>query len=226
MKKIIILFISLIFSISIILFSKEYLRRDGLLKFHDWKSVDNLMIVAHPDDETLWGSEELLNNKYLVVCITCGKNKKRLKEIENALKISDDKLIILDKPDKVKGKRSDWKKYKKQIETELNYIISKKDWNKIVTHNPNGEYGHNHHKMTSNIVTKLCIKNHINNLKYFGKYYSKKRIDENKGSRELPNNIYENKMKMIDVYKSQKFVKDYFGQMFKYENLVDSKDWK
>ena len=226
MKKVIIFFILTLFSFCLVLFSKIYLRKNGLFRFHDWNSVESLMIVAHPDDETLWGSEELLKNKYLVVCITCGTNKKREKEIEAALKISKDRLIVLDKPDKVRGKRSDWKHYKKQIEYELKYVIKKKKWNTIVTHNPEGEYGHIHHKITSNIVTKVYNKEKNGKLKYFGKYYSKKRINENKFAREIPEDIYDMKIEMIDSYKSQAFIKNRFNQMYKYENLINAEDWK
>ena len=226
MKKVIIFFILTLFSFYLVLFSKIYLRKNGLFRFHDWNSVESLMIVAHPDDETLWGSEELLKNKYLVVCITCGTNKKREKEIEAALKISKDRLIVLDKPDKVRGKRSDWKHYKKQIEYELKYVIKKKKWNTIVTHNPEGEYGHIHHKITNNIVTKVYNKEKNGKLKYFGKYYSKKRINENKFAREIPEDIYDMKIEMIDSYKSQAFIKNRFNQMYKYENLINAEDWK
>lgn len=226
MKKVIIFFILTLFSFCLVLFSKIYLRKNGLFRFHDWNNVESLMIVAHPDDETLWGSEELLKNKYLVVCITCGTNKKREKEIEAALKISKDRLIVLDKPDKVRGKRSDWKHYKKQIEYELKYVIKKKKWNTIVTHNPEGEYGHIHHKITSNIVTKVYNKEKIGKLKYFGKYYSKKRINQNKFAREIPEDIYDMKIEMIDSYKSQAFIKNRFNQMYKYENLINAEDWK
>ena len=226
MKKVIIFFILTLFSFYLVLFSKIYLRKNGLFRFHDWNSVESLMIVAHPDDETLWGSEELLKNKYLVICITCGTNKKREKEIEAALKISKDRLIVLDKPDKVRGKRSDWKHYKKQIEYELKYVIKKKKWNTIVTHNPEGEYGHIHHKITNNIVTKVYNKEPIGKLKYFGKYFSKKRINQNKNAREIPEDIYDMKIEMIDSYKSQAFIKNRFNQMYKYENLINAEDWK
>ena len=226
MKKVIIFFILTLFSFCLVLFSKIYLRKNGLFRFHDWNNVERLMIVAHPDDETLWGSEELLKNKYLVVCITCGTNKKREKEIEAALKISKDRLIVLNKPDKVRGKRSDWKHYKKQIKYELKYVIKKKKWNTIVTHNPEGEYGHIHHKITSNIVTKVYNKEKIGKLKYFGKYYSKKRINQNKFAREIPEDIYDMKIEMIDSYKSQAFIKNRFNQMYKYENLINAEDWK
>lgn len=226
MKKVIIFFILTLFSFYLVLFSKIYLRKNGLFRFHDWNSVESLMIVAHPDDETLWGSEELLKNKYLVVCITCGTNKKREKEIEAALKISKDRLIVLDKPDKVRGKRSDWKHYKKQIKYELKYVIKKKKWNTIVTHNPEGEYGHIHHKITNNIVTKVYNKEKNGKLKYFGKYYSKKRINQNIKAREIPEDIYDMKIEMIDSYKSQAFIKNRFNQMYKYENLINAEDWK
>ena len=226
MKKVIIFFILTLFSFLLVLFSKIYLRKNGLFRFHDWNNVESLMIVAHPDDETLWGSEELLKNKYLVICITCGTNKKREKEIEAALKISKDRLIVLDKPDKVRGKRSDWKHYKKQIEYELKYVIKKKKWNTIVTHNPEGEYGHIHHKITNNIVTKVYNKEKNGKLKYFGKYFSKKRINQNKNAREIPEDIYDMKIEMIDSYKSQAFIKNRFNQMYKYENLINAEDWK
>ena len=226
MKKVIIFFILTLFSFCLVLFSKIYLSKNGFFRFPACTRVESLLIVAHPDDETLWGSEELIKNKYLVVCITCGTNKKREKEIEAALKISKDRLIVLDKPDKVRGKRSDWKHYKKQIEYELKYVIKKKKWNTIVTHNPEGEYGHIHHKITSNIVTKVYNKEKIGKLKYYGKYYSKKRINQNKFAREIPEDIYDMKIEMIDSYKSQAFIKNRFNQMYKYENLINAEDWK
>ena len=34
----------------------------------DYKESQKLMIVAHPDDETIWGGSHLLEGNYLVVC--------------------------------------------------------------------------------------------------------------------------------------------------------------
>lgn len=36
--------------------------------------------------------------------------------------------------------------------------IDSKDWDKIVTHNPDGEYGHIHHKKVSKYVTMILKK--------------------------------------------------------------------
>lgn len=44
------------------------------------KEPESLMIVAHPDDETIWGGSHLINGNYTVLCITNGNNKKRIYE--------------------------------------------------------------------------------------------------------------------------------------------------
>lgn len=42
---------------------------------------ESLMIVAHPDDETIWGGSHLINGNYTVLCITNGNNKKKKKRV-------------------------------------------------------------------------------------------------------------------------------------------------
>ena len=42
--------------------------------------TNKLMIVAHPDDETIWGGGHLLEGGYFVVCITNGENEIRKEE--------------------------------------------------------------------------------------------------------------------------------------------------
>ena len=102
--------------------------------------------------------------------------------------------------------------------------MHKKEWNDIVTHNKQGEYGHIHHKMTNKIVTSIYDNNPVGKLKYFGKYYSKKKIKNKTDNNGLLDEyIYHKKLEMIDVYKSQKFIKKAFNQMFKYEDITDYK---
>ena len=119
------------------------------------KEPESLMIVAHPDDETIWGGSHLINGNYTVLCITNGNNKKRKKEFMNVMKKTHSKGIILSFPDKTKGKRDNWKSCKKDIQRAIQKEIDSKDWDKIVTHNPDGEYGHNHHKKVSKYVTMI-----------------------------------------------------------------------
>lgn len=182
--------------------------------------INKLMIVAHPDDETIWGGYHLLKDDYLVVCITCGNNKIRVNEINKALKYSNDKLIMLNFPDKILGKRSNWKNDEEEIKKDIKKILEYKNWDVVVTHNPDGEYGHIHHKMTSKIVTNLYDKD---NLYYFGKYYKKNDIKNISGKNKLNNKELKNKRKMLDVYKSQGFIDDKFGHMYPYENWTKAK---
>ena len=113
------------------------------------------MVVAHPDDETLWGGAHLNDDSYLIVCITCGKNRIRYHEIKSVSKMSNNRFIGLFYPDKTLFVRDDWKNYEKSISSDIRKIIMMKDWNTIATHNKNGEYGHEQHKMTHRIVTDI-----------------------------------------------------------------------
>ena len=85
----------------------------------DLKKYNKLMIVAHPDDELIWGGAHLLEDDYLVVCITRGYDKTRKKEFENVIKATGDKGIILSYPDKIAGQRSNWGRWKKDIEKDI-----------------------------------------------------------------------------------------------------------
>lgn len=186
---------------------------------NDYKGYDNLMIVAHPDDETLWGFNELYNKKFLVVCVTCGRNKTREKEIESAMKMTDDKLISLGYTDKFMKRRSKWNFSYKNIEYDLKTIIELKKWNNIVTHNKDGEYGHMHHKMIHNMVYDIKPKH----LSSFGKYYTKRKIQKLDPKvlekYRLNEKTLKHKEQVLTRYKSQKKVKDMFSHMIPYENI-------
>lgn len=222
MKKIryIVIFIGCIIFLLLIYFGFFYHSLDRDLNRIDFNKYNKLMIVAHPDDETLWGGGHLVDSDYVVVCVTCGKNKVRLNEIKRVLKKSDDKLIALWYPDKVFGKRSKWKNCYNDIYNDLDKVINSYDWDIIVTHNPQGEYGHIHHKMTNKIVTDIYNNDMVNgDLYYFGNYYTKSRVNELKLNevKYNPSSIKEKK-KMIDMYHSQSFIKKMFNQMTDYED--------
>ena len=214
---------AIVSTISFFIYNKAYVRTG--IKDVDLNRVKKLMVVAHPDDETIWGGSHLLKDDYLVVCVTCGRNRIRNHEIEEAMEISKDQVIMLGYPDKTFGKRNDWHKYKKQIKKDINKILNAKVYNEITTHNPKGEYGHVHHQMTSELVTEVVMENHLENkLYYFGKYYSKKRIGKYDDKIPVIDNRKE-KNKMLAVYKSQEFIHEYFGQMFKHEDWQSYKNW-
>lgn len=226
-KNFFVAFLLIVFSI----FFSIYIYEDNHFEIIDFNTIDlekakNLMIVAHPDDETLWGGAHLLTDDYLVVCITCGPDKTRVKEFEEVMKLTNDQYIMLGFPDKVFGIRSNWQEEEARIYKYIRQIINLKDWNIIVTHNPNGEYGHIHHKKTNKIVTKAYDDSkNSSHLYYFGKYYSKKSYEKLDEKPEfIQTDLYDVKVnKLIEVYKSQSFIKDMFSQMFAHEEWIEYK---
>ena len=100
-------------------------------KDEKYKGIDKLMIVAHPDDESFWGGAHLLEDDYLVVCITCGPAKRRVEEFKKAMAITKDEYIMLGYPDVTKGKRDDWSKVHKKIKADLDKIINYKNIKKL-----------------------------------------------------------------------------------------------
>lgn len=190
----------------------------------DLTGVDKLMIVAHPDDEILWGGAHLIEDDYLVVCITCGVNQVRVKEFVNVMNRTEDKYIMLGYPDKTNGERDNWDDHRTSLAQDIKEIINLKDWNIVVTHNPDGEYGHIHHKMTNKITTDMTDEKY--KLYYFGHYYSKRAI-----TKELPSlapineNSFKTKKNIIGLYKSQKFIQTMFDHMYEYEEWIPYSEW-
>lgn len=201
-----------------------------LSKDIDFNEYDSLMIVAHPDDETIWGGDHLKKGKYLVVCITNGDNKVRRKEFNKVMKASDSKGIILSFPDKTDGKRDNWKSCKEKIAEDIKYIIEKKDWKQVVTHNPDGEYGHKHHIMTNRLVTTAAKQAGLSDeLLYFGKYIKAKQMQDYIGKEEMKNPLSKielaEKETLTSIYSSQKKVMQKLGHMFPYENWISYHTW-
>ena len=136
------------------------------------------------------------------------------------------KGIILSFPDKTKGKRDNWKSCKKDIQREIKKEIDSKDWDKIVTHNPDGEYGHIHHKKVSKYVTMILEKeDKIDQLVYFGKYTSRKNKADLKNEKSLSKKDYDEKLEIIQSYSSQSKVMDHLHHMLPYENWKHYSDW-
>lgn len=190
------------------------------MEYIDLSKAKKLMIVAHPDDETFWGGAHLIDDDYLVVCITCGGNRKRVKEFKKVMKNTNDQYMMLGYPDVILGVRSDWSKQENEIYNDLEKVMLSKKWKLIVTHNEEGEYGHIHHKKINKIVTEIYETNKLkNDFYYFGTYYTKRNlINYEKYLNELPNEKYElKKKKMIDIYDSQEKARKMFDHMFPYE---------
>lgn len=179
----------------------------------------NLMIVAHPDDESIFAGNEILNNSYHIVCITNGNNEVRKQEFEKMLEVTGNTGVMLSYPDKTNGERDDWSIVKKDIEEELNSIIASREWGKIVTHNLKGEYGHIQHKKTNEIVTTLVKQqNKEDQLYYFGDYFKAK--NEAGHTKTLNKEQSKEKVKLLTVYSSQLKTVNKLQHILDYEEIV------
>lgn len=103
---------------------------------------DKLMIVSHPDDELIFGGSALLEeNGWRVICLTNGSNKIRMEEFIDSLHLMCTlDYVCYDLPDILHSPLDE-----SDLDSILRKEISSKKWNKIVTHNNIGEYGHPHH---------------------------------------------------------------------------------
>ncbi len=179
-----------------------------------------LMIVAHPDDETLWGGFGLIEDDYFVLCITNGDNEVRSGEFKKIMETTGDVGLILSYPDKIGGKRSDWRLWKKQIQTDIETVLNYKDWESVVTHNEKGEYGHQHHIMTHELEVAAFRQSNCKAQQYFfGKYYKKKDLPEDLEGKVV-NEKLNQKYQLYKIYESQKRTIKKLSHMTPYENWI------
>ena len=182
----------------------------------DLDGYDKVMFVAHPDDDLLWGGRHLIEEKYLVVCMTRGNDPVRSAEFKSVMKATGDKYLILSYPDKIGKDRSSWNYWKKDMEADIATVLNYKDWKQVATHNADGEYGHHHHQMTHQLVKKAYIETDCNADFYsFGKYYVNDKVPYD--LEEMPKDLYIQKRKLAKLYTSQRTTVRKMYHMLAYE---------
>jgi LmbE family N-acetylglucosaminyl deacetylase len=119
------------------------------------------IIVAHPDDETLWAGGTILSHpswKWFIVCLCRGDDKERAPRFYSALKVL--------KSDGIMGCLDDGPEQKPLDEKEVGRIIldllPAHYFDLIITHNPSGEYTrHLRHEEVSKAVINLWYSDKI-----------------------------------------------------------------
>jgi len=169
---------------------------------------DKLMIVAHPDDETIFGGGMLLNEDgWKVVVVTSGdgdNNDPKIRETEfksimNYLNIDYELLGFKDDMNNVLYDEF-------EVESKLRKIIEDKKWRKIITHNKEGEYNHIIHKSIHQIVKNI----NPDNL-----YFFKKSNDK------LNPTLLNQKNNLLSFYESQNTNLPGFNDYLIYEGTTD-----
>ncbi len=130
------------------------------------KKKYNLLVVAHPDDESIFFAGLLMQKRNLpwrILCVTDGNadgnGSHRAKDFAQACKL-------------LKVKDFEILKFKDKFEqriaiNELIAVLQKETPNEIYTHGPVGEYGHPHHQ-------DVCVAVHraFKNKKVYGLAYN------------------------------------------------------
>ncbi len=198
----------------------------------DLKRVSNLMIVAHPDDETLFGGAHLIAGDYLVVCMTNGSDPVRSRDFNEAMDIAQVERIILSHPDNTKDKEQYYWDYDQlSVQSDIRLLLNYKKWDTVVTHNPEGEYGHYHHKRVNRYTTNLYKEKPdvCKRFMYFGKYYKPEQMTPVVLSTLAKTNdeLFDIKVKMLEEYESKHWTCfTWLWHIQPYENWVYYEDWK
>lgn len=113
------------------------------------------IIVAHPDDETLWAGGTILSNpswKCFVVCLCRGNDTERAPKFYNTLKILNAEGIMGDLDDGPEQKPLN----EKELEELIVNLLPPAHFDLVITHSPDGEYTrHLRHEEISRAVTEL-----------------------------------------------------------------------
>jgi 2-polyprenyl-3-methyl-5-hydroxy-6-metoxy-1,4-benzoquinol methylase len=130
------------------------------------------VIVAHPDDETLWSGGLLARYKGfdIICCSIPHRDPERILCFFNAVKLLGHYPIVVPFPEK-------------SATTPLEHLhyLNLADYDNIVTHNEDGEYGHHHHIQLNKYITK----NFEGNILAFGFGKGSLRVPLDQREREL-----------------------------------------
>lgn len=162
---------------------------------------NKLMIVAHPDDESIFGGGALISQPgWRVICLTNGSDDVRAKEFQQAMDFAQVSYEIWDYPDEYDGSFDE-----EEVKRDIEKVLKKGNYQRIMTHNLQGEYGHSQHKALSRILHSMRLKN----LCVF-----------DTSNEKLPEDILKNKMELLRHYESQMYVIDGLESYILYERII------
>ena len=119
------------------------------------KSKTVALVVAHPDDETLWAGGTILSHpswKWFIVCLCRRSDMERATKFYKALQVLKSEGIMGDLDDGPEQKPLD----EKEVEGAILDLLPQKQFDLIISHNPSGEYTrHIRHEEAGKAVIKL-----------------------------------------------------------------------
>lgn len=120
-------------------------------------SINVLMLVAHPDDEMLFGAHDVLRSNTTLICLTNANDDVRQREFDSAMKIVNLKSsFILRYADTF---RKPWPFTAAYLDLVniVEKLVKSTKYDFIVSHSHEGEYGHCHHMQLHILAKKLAF---------------------------------------------------------------------
>jgi LmbE family N-acetylglucosaminyl deacetylase len=162
------------------------------------------VIVAHPDDETLWAGGTILSHpswQWFIVCLCRGSDKDRAPKFLKTLQILGSEGIMGDLDDGPEQKPLD----DNELKHAILQLLPSRHFDLIISHNPTGEYTrHIRHEEVSKAIIELWHKGKIsaNELYTFayedgGKKYYPRPVENAPVYRTLSKRIWLRKYNII-----------------------------
>jgi LmbE family N-acetylglucosaminyl deacetylase len=126
---------------------------------------NNLVIVAHPDDETIWMGGTILHNKdqdWTIISLCRKNDADRMPKFMKVCERLNAKGIISDLDDEKLTPLST-----EEVVEKIKEALPQTEYDCIYTHGENGEYGHIRHKEVHRAVTELIAKGELKCKKAF-----------------------------------------------------------
>ncbi len=163
-----------------------------------------IVVVAHPDDETLWAGGLLLDNiswNVYIICLCRGSDSNRAPRFQKAIKLLNAKGIMGDLDDGPEQIPLN----KKELEDVILDLLPTKSIDLLISHSPFGEYTrHRRHEEIGEALLALWAKNKIRtkNLWLFAykdgnRAYPPKAISKAKGQYPLSDETFKKKYSLI-----------------------------
>ena len=165
------------------------------------------MVVAHPDDEAIFGFAQLAlsSANWRVVCVTNGDNPERRREflkVSRALGVNSDIWRFKDER---------WATFssddQERIALRVQEICKRERIENVLTHGLGGEYGHCQHRALHRVVRHA-----VTSRGYRGVYtFAKNELP-------LPCDLLEWKLNTLKLYKTQKILPQH-------RSFVENEGW-
>jgi LmbE family N-acetylglucosaminyl deacetylase len=131
------------------------------------KEIDALVVVAHPDDETIWMGGTILKNKdwnWTILSLCRKGDPDRMPKFKKVCENYGAVGIISDLDDEILKPLSI-----DEVKTKILESLKEKDFDYVFTHGENGEYGHLRHKETHNAMKELVGEGNLrcNEIRFF-----------------------------------------------------------